>query len=239
MAHFRAIQNPASTVVLAILALVSLSFLPGGASRDRSTIGNLMNRAIVLGHPRPSETWHIGRSGDSWTIIARPEDSAGKLSKAIADDAGSVVVLQLVRLNLAKGFYDPVLRTSSTWLHSAFANGKPLPSSELRSLIGFLNETRSWDQVPPDSLTYAAGQATREVSRIRWPAVAHNTLAAFVWLALPISLGWIPRKARERRAARRQRAGLCPTCAYDSRSMPPEAPCPECGQTPGASTTPP
>lgn len=222
--------------MLAILALVSLSFLPGGASLDRSTIGNLTNPAIALRSHRPSDTWHIGRSSDRWTIIARPEDSADELSKAIADDAGSVVVLQLVRLNRARGFYDPVLRTYGTWIRGAFANGNLLSNDELRSLVGFLNETRSWDPLPPDSLTYASGEGTREVSVIRWPAIAHNTLAAFIWLALPISLGWVPRTLRARRAARRQRAGLCPACAYDRRATPPEAPCPECGQTQGAST---
>jgi hypothetical protein len=237
-ARLRTIQSPHSTVVLLLLAFVSLSRLPGGTSTDRSTIGMVTNPATPIAVKGTSQTWHLRRNSDSWSILARPEDSADELSKAIANDAGSVAVLQLARFNRAKGFYDPVRRTYSTRIRGEYANGKPLSDDELRSLIGFLNETRSWDPVPPDSLTYASGEGTRDVSVIQWPAVAHNTLAAIIWLALPISLGWIPRMIRERRAARRLRAGLCPFCAYDRRSTPPEAPCPECGQTPGASTTP-
>lgn len=223
--------------MLAVLAWVSVMSLPGGTSRDRSTIGNLAKPAIAYSVSRRAELWHVLRRDDTWTVIAGPQDSADEITKAIVADPGRVAIVQVVRLNRANGFYDPIIRTHGTWVRGVFANGSLLTPDALRSLVTFLDEAGAWAPVLPESLNYTAGEATRETKEIRGLAIAHNAAASLVWIALPISLGWLPRLLRDLCEAKRLRSGLCPGCGYDRRATPPTVACPECGRA-GAATPP-
>lgn len=63
-----------------------------------------------------------------------------------------------------------------------------------------------------------------------WPGFAVNTtLYALPWLAA----WWGINRTRK---WLRQRRGGCPGCAYDRRGLPPDAPCPECGLIPVATS---
>ena len=60
-------------------------------------------------------------------------------------------------------------------------------------------------------------------------------------LAAPLPLAWLNRHRRQRRAARRAKAGACAKCGYDLRATPDPAGarlavCPECGAVAGAKT---
>ncbi len=183
-------------------------------------------------------SWYLGATDEGWTLISSSGESADAMSRAIAADPHCVYIVRRVRGIRGRGIYDPAAVTRFDTIDAASAAGKVASAEQIRGILLFLRSVPDFEPFAESSAEFKPGSASIKNWTIRWPAIAHNTLAALVWLALPISLGWVPRMIRRGRAIRRQRAGLCPICAYDRRSTPAEAPCPECGQAPGASTTP-
>jgi hypothetical protein len=83
-----------------------------------------------------------------------------------------------------------------------------------RELIGRAEvQTKHWRWMP-----WSSNGTWREAVIPLWPLTV-GCAATVCWL-------WLPR------AARRGRAGRCPTCAYDRCGLPEDAVCPECGAKP-------
>jgi hypothetical protein len=94
-------------------------------------------------------------------------------------------------------------------------------------------ELRSLKSVVPGTSVQSVGGFgcyVIDVPPSRGPNCAVFMPAWFVALASAVfPAWWLPREARRRRSAARQRAGLCPQCGYDLRATPGR--CPECGRS--------
>ena len=84
----------------------------------------------------------------------------------------------------------------------------------------------------PDGLSFSLQRG--HFSLVKWP-IARGTLQSglyyvplwipFLPFAVATGLFWLP----DYIAAKRVRAGRCPSCGYDRRGLAPDAACPECG----------
>ena len=239
---FLALHRPAWTAVflgLLILSAVVLRARLGYDTSARYFTQSSLSRWLRLqpyppvGTPPGADFYAVKGADGSWKAVVDPDRSANAVAQAIAADPPAVVLLAPWFDDRAQGFYDPVRRRTVRTLGATRADGKPLPAEELPGLIRDLEGTPFTTMVKSDRdlgpWFFADGMATQSRLEFRPQAIANNTFAAVATLGFLWSLGWIPR-ARAR-ALRRKRfaARLCPQCAYDRRSTPPEAPCPECG----------
>ncbi len=108
----------------------------------------------------------------------------------------------------------------------AFAVHCALASVALFDLPSMTTEPK-WRAASPIAIVLSDHRANIAIHRGENPSLFLSLHAAWLWSAGALLL--IAPARHIPRALRRRATHLCPTCAYDLRGLPPEAPCPECG----------